>query len=272
MAEARRPHFSSTSLNMIHRCGVQYAFRYLEGIKSPPGIAMLIGKGTGMAVEQDLKHKMAEGELLTLDQVKDAARDAVNSEWLEEEPVLTKEEKEKGAATVKGETVDTCVTLAALHHNEIAPGIEPIAVEHAWRVEIPQASHDLIGFMDVLEEGRVRDLKTKAKKPSQNDMDRDLQLSTYALAHKVTRGTLPELYFDVLLKKKKPEAITLKTTRDADDLRQLIDRFLLACDVVKGGVFMPAPTDSWMCSKKWCGYWDKCSFGRKGKRTVGYGS
>ena len=48
---ANKPHLSASQLSMMARCPVQWEFRYAKGIKSPPGVALLVGKATHVSVE-----------------------------------------------------------------------------------------------------------------------------------------------------------------------------------------------------------------------------
>ena len=42
----KKPSLSDTALNMLYRCAMQYFYRYVEGLKIPPGIAQLIGRNS----------------------------------------------------------------------------------------------------------------------------------------------------------------------------------------------------------------------------------
>ena len=55
---------SPTKLGMLERCGLQYEFRYVKGLKLPPSSPLIVGSAAHRAAELDLKRKMEAGELL----------------------------------------------------------------------------------------------------------------------------------------------------------------------------------------------------------------
>ena len=61
---------SISRLNMMLRCPMQYKHRYVDGAIAPPGVALIVGKGTHRANASDLLHKMDSGSLLSIDEVK----------------------------------------------------------------------------------------------------------------------------------------------------------------------------------------------------------
>ena len=71
-------HVSASQLSMYCKCGEQYRRRYVEGEIVPPGVALVSGKSVHKAREIDLKHKMATGEDLAVEAVKESARDQVH--------------------------------------------------------------------------------------------------------------------------------------------------------------------------------------------------
>jgi hypothetical protein len=140
-------------------------------------------------------------------------------------------------------------------------------VERTFLLSIKGFDFDLAGTIDVEEATRVRDTKTFLKRPTQDSVDRSLQLSLYALAKKTVDGTNPEeLCLDVLLKQKQPKVEVFKTTRTDADYRSLLQRVELAAEQIEAGLFGPCSPDHWGCSDRFCGYWaDHCEFGRRAR-------
>src|SRR5689334_19813740 len=103
-----KPHLSVSQLGLLGRCPKAWESRYVLGLKVPPGVAAVIGKGTHKAVELDLGAKMNWGELMTASEVKDAARDGLVRAWDLEPPVIRDGDPDRGEAT------DTAVSLAML--------------------------------------------------------------------------------------------------------------------------------------------------------------
>lgn len=246
---------------MLSKCGVQFQYRYLDGIKIPPAVALVVGTAVHKGVAADLTEKIAKGTLLPEEQVKDIARDALVAEWqkgvtLDEDYSAMGEKKAEAAAT------DTAVALARLHHTQVAPGINPTHVERPWVLDITGLPIQLAGTIDVQEGLKVlRDTKTASKSPAAETADKSLQLTTYALAVKMHDGAIPEKFaLDYLVNTKTPKLVQLESKRTDQDFKHLQARIYQAHRMIETGVFQPAAVDSWICTPRFCGYWGMCEF------------
>ena len=90
--ETRKPHFSASQLRMIRGCPLQYFYRYVEGRKIPPGVAMLRGSAVHETVETNLRRKIENDELSPIEEIRDLAADSFAQRWEAEPPLLTVEE------------------------------------------------------------------------------------------------------------------------------------------------------------------------------------
>lgn len=267
VGDMSKPQLHWTQISMYTNCGEQYRRRYIEGEKIPPGIALIIGSSTHKSVEHNMKHKFETGELVSLEEVQDVARDATTNRFNEEDVRLSEEEKQKGINLVLAEAVDTTVALAGLHHGTLAPAIEPAKIESAWVMEISGYDYDLAGRIDLKEKnGTVRDVKTTGKAPSVGQADKMDQLTLYALGDWVLEGktVIPPLAVDFLVKTKIPKAITQTTTRDREDFQTLLARIEAVSLGLERGVFPPTSRDNWLCNPKWCGYFQTCRYVKRG--------
>lgn len=263
-----KPYLSNSQLNMLSRCGMQYFFRYVEGIKSPPGVQLILGKGVHSSVETNLRAKMA-GESLALEAVTQAAAEATRAEWAKEEPLLTEEDREAGAANVLGRTVDTAVALAGLHARQVAPSISPVAIEAGFTIELPGFPFDLVGYKDVEEATRVRDTKTTGKAPKEGSADESTQLTLYHM-ESAARGVSVDVQLDYLVAGTRPRYVPQASQRTTDDHIRLLRRIEVYAAQIESGVFPPTDPGNWCCSAKWCGYYEKhCPWGAKKAVTVG---
>ncbi len=260
--ESKKPYLSNTRLGMLSRCGIQYQYRYIDGIIAPPSVPMVRGIAVHDTVRADLDAKRVSGELMADEEVKDIAAEKAKATFDGMEPELTADEKESGREKTRAAVIDTAVALNSLHHSEIAPGIEPVYLERRFRIEIPSCSHDMVGVIDVQEPTKLRDTKTTGKSPGKNEAHNSLQLTVYSLGAKVIDGVEPEsLHLDYLVSTKPPKAVSLKTTRTKAHYESLLRRVEQAAKVIESGAFMPASPDHWCCSKKWCGWYDRCPWG-----------
>lgn len=260
-----KPHLSVHQISMLARCAKQWEFRYVRGMKAPPGVAATIGKGTHRAIELDLGQKMSWGMLLDTDELQTAARDATVREWERETPVVHDGDPDKGEAT------DTAVALATLHHKRRAPTIDPIALEQSFRIEVPGLPHDIEGVKDIVTPTQIIDTKTSGKRPKEDALERSIQMPAYHLAESLAGHPERTVSLDYLVKTQIPDLRTLgPMTFDASDHHRFLRRVELASKVVTSGIFQPADADkSWWCSQKWCGYWDACEFGARKAVSVG---
>jgi CRISPR/Cas system-associated exonuclease Cas4 (RecB family) len=267
----KKPQLHVSMIDQFARCGIQFQRRYgyRFGIWDreeiiPPGVALVTGIAVHKAVEDNLKNKLATGALLPTQQVQDSARDAVNGLWAE--GVLLTEEEALDSKGALGSTVDQTVALATLHHQIVAPKIEPAAIEERFVISLKNYPFDLSGKKDVREKsGCLRDTKTAAATPPQ-DAARTMQNAMYSLAEKVERGAYPDtVTLDYLIKTKTPkyEARIVKPD-DAfvQPLLRRVERVTEIIESVKAGkqALMPADPSNWACSAKYCGYARTCPF------------
>lgn len=252
---------------MLERCEIQWEFRYPKGLKIPPGVDMIRGSGVHRGVGRNLRQKIESFVDLPEDEVTDAARDHVVSAF-KGDVTMSAEERTIGARRLAGRTSDTAAAMAAEHHRTLAPTIQPTLVEHKITLKASKAlDADLVGIIDLVSEQDdqivIRDLKTSAKRKSQEDADRDEGLSTYVLLERARSGRMiGRVALDVVVETTagKIYSETLWAKRGPEDLKVLVRRFQRALEVIERGVFMPRTPDFW-CSERWCGYWGICKFG-----------
>jgi len=254
---------SISKLTMLWRCGEQYYRRYIKGEIIPPGVAIIVGSSTHKTIEVNLKNKIEKKQLLNLDIIKDLARDEVTKRF-EGEILLSEEEKSKGKEAVKGEAIDFAVSCSEAHAKELAPKIEPIAIEKTFYLDIPNNPFQISGTIDILEENKIRDTKTTSRFVK-GTADKSLQLTMYSLAEKITENKkIKKLCLDFLVKRKDgTEVITEETKRDDKDFEVLLARIENALNQLKAGIFPPTNPENWWCSEKFCGYYKTCKYVKK---------
>ncbi|MHA1573255.1 MAG: RecB family exonuclease [Alphaproteobacteria bacterium] len=264
MTQARPVYISPTQLGMYERCPAQYEKRYIEGLRYPPGIALIRGKSVHVARDVSLRHKMNSEEslLLPLEEIEALARDEVVAAFADE--VVIDEDMTFGQA--KGDTIDAAVRLARLDYNEFHTTIDPLCVEEKITVEVPGLGRDILGILDVADtDHNVHDCKTSTKTPAKDAADKSEQLSTYALLHRTRWGSLPpKVCLDALVDLKSgPKAALLESTRTMIELDALLERYYAVIQAIDKGVFPPCSQGSWVCSPRFCGYFAQCKYVRR---------
>ncbi len=241
-AEERR--YSVSQVQTYLGCPLKYRFQYIDQLpKAFRPAALAFGGSIHSAVEWFHRVRMA-GEEPALDDVLrvfEADWFAQNLDPLQFQPGETKEALEAKARAMLQ------VYMTSVN------GCRPAAVEEPFSLEIadPRTGECLgvpfRGIVDLVEDdGTLVDLKTAARATPQEDVERHLQLSTYALAVFLRTGEIPKLRLDVLLKTSKPRLDRLTTSRTVEELAwvaRLIQRTTWA---IEEGHFFPNP--SWRCS------------------------
>ena len=258
----RKPHVSPSQMDMYFRCGEQYRRRYVLGEIVPPGVALVKGGAVHRAAELNFAQKIKSREDLPLAQLTDAVSDHVGSVIAKEGLMLAPDEAARGLSAIRGELLDRAVVLAGLFHREVAPRVQPILVERFVRIELSQRSHDLLGRLDVADEtDTIRDLKTSARRKTQDDVDRSDQLTFYHAAFKQETGRRARgVALDVLLDQKTPAVQTLTTERTDLDRQVFLNRLNAMLAGIKAGSFQPAALGSWCCSPRFCGWFFTCPY------------
>ena len=249
--------YSASQLGTWTRCQMQWYYRYVEGIKSPPGVAALLGKGVDASVTANLQAKMA-GSPLSFTEAQDVARDGVASAWSEEPPRVSDDDKIQDVGTCQ----DKAIVLAGIHHARVAPIIEPVALQQEAFLEPDGYDFTMKGYLDVVEAEKIRDTKTTGKKPDPEAADRGSyadQLTLYGMM-------VPDksLHLDYLVNVQKPYQVLIEATERTElDQAKLLDKYQRMHMAVEAGIFQPTAADNWTCSQKWCGYWDRCPHGSR---------
>ncbi len=120
-------------------------------------------------------------------------------------------------------------------------------------------TYRLVGRIDLTDDQNIiRDHKILGRRPSPDDVARDGQLSTYALAKRLqTKQAERGLALDVVVKNKKPVAITIPAERSREFLLEHLNTIGHVARGIEAGVF-PRNVNGWHCSPKFCGYWSRC--------------
>ena len=165
---AEKPYLSPTSLSMFTDCGLRYFFRYVEGRKVPPGVAMVKGSAVHKGAELNFKQKKHTRKDLPRRQIVDASAADFEKRAQLEGVSLSDDEAAKGKKAVMGEALDSTVRMAELYADDVAPCYQPVLVEEKQRITVPESTHDLLAVLDLADDkDRILEIKTGAKKKPQ---------------------------------------------------------------------------------------------------------
>jgi hypothetical protein len=246
---------SPSVANTYTACGAKYFFGRILRLPDPPTGALVMGNAVHTAIGENFAQKIETKEDLPPAGVqaiyldawdKHAAGTAPNRG----RPSLPAEfrEDEKQA-----ELRDQGLALTLKYLDEAAPSIEPAAVELPVAGRI--AGVNVRGYIDLLEtSGRVRDLKTAARKPTVIGDNSRFQVATYVQLTPYASG---ELAVDTLVKTKTIGLVQLTATIDASDVASTQAMYPLVQQSIRAGHFVPNRAH-FVCSKKHCGFWRAC--------------
>ena len=253
---------SATSMDTYLRCPRQYYFRYVLGIRTPPSGAMVQGFKVHDAAERNYKHKARTRQDLPLDEQTDYFVERWQEETKKGELVYDKEKDETPASMEK-----QGILLVKEFQTQIAPKVDPLsekAVEEWFEVTLVSKSGDqylIKGKIDVTDEKNViRDLKCVSikRKPAQNDVDSDLQLSTYAFYRWLKKQPFTLVAKDAIVKSDPPQALKpVVSYRSEEMLRDHKNQIGHIAKGIAHEVF-PKNTKGWWCNSRWCNYWSRC--------------
>jgi hypothetical protein len=254
-------HLSPSSYDQFIRCPAQWALVRIEGIKIPPAIAMLVGKGMHGAAEVNFKQKIVSGVDVPIEVMKEAAATKYR-EGAEEAGVQCSREELSELPRLLGEGKDRAVRFAECMAKEAAPGIQPIAVERRITIQDPSLPIPWVGVLDVATDNALVDWKSAGKKWPEGREHRETQPTVYDALYRFEYGISPALGFGVFSDSTKAGALydyrgTTRTPGDWETLCRGADTMIR---MIQAGLFPPAVPGSWWCTPKFCGLWSICRY------------
>jgi hypothetical protein len=255
---------SPSSANTYTSCGAKYFFGRVLHLPDPPSGALILGNAVHTAIGENFAQK--------IETKRDLPPMGVRAIYLEARDKLAAgTAPNRGHASLPAEFRDDenpadlkaqGLALTLKYLDDACPSIEPAAVEYPVSGHI--AGTAVRGYIDLLESnGRIRDLKTAARKPREVSPAFRFQVSTYAqLLAGIVTG---EACVDVLVKTKTPQLVQLDPFKiDLSDMAETQAMYPLVQQSIRAGVFLPN-RQSFMCSRKYCGHWRACERQFSGK-------
>ncbi len=246
---------SASSVTTFLRCGQQWYFAYVAGVKAPPSLKAVRGIAVHKAVEVDMVQKLETGIDLRVDEMLDAYSDSWDAEtangW--------------APGDKPGPIKDAGAGLVKLYHRQVAPTIQPVAVELPIQFDIN--GQTWTGQVDLLTEEAgpgapelklvVRDTKTTARKPTGNAYL--MNMTGYALSmRQATKEVEADTVLDYLVATQKPyyHEVRMGGPITDDQIRQFAGIVSNVGQSIQAGRFVPNGLVSGACG--WCGYRDIC--------------
>jgi len=250
-------YLSATSISMYLKCPRQFEFRYVAGIKSPPGLSLVEGSSYHDAIAKNNRRLMVGKKGYNVDGLV----------GLFEE---TFAEEGRNISDWEGEDFDSVMRRSefVLARHVIAcasPDGKPkeiTAVEA--QIEFDIEGVPILGFIDL--EGKlgkdrsvtIYDYKFSNRAVPESVLRHNLQLTMYAIHGKKSNVGI--------IRNERKQTGKHEITRAKVDAtaKQMAKQTVVgvACGV-KAGAFPATSADNWWCNPKWCGYWNQCRGSRK---------
>jgi hypothetical protein len=250
---------SISKASCLLRCAKQFEYQYVLKVPRKKPVAMVVGSTMHSALAAFFSSLLPGNDPLAGDEV----FDFFASEWKASCKKDDIEWNPKGEDDVRkpDQWQDLIIRLLADYLQTQAPGIVPILVEEPFAFPLPGTHYHVTGRIDLeTADHRLVDFKFAKKAKSQNEADKDLQATAYALRYFMSdrRRSRPVTFeFHVAVDRAKPGWNPISTERDLTDVAMFYDLVRAVILQLESGVFTPNPT-SFMCGPGVCSYYDQC--------------
>jgi CRISPR/Cas system-associated exonuclease Cas4 (RecB family) len=241
---------SVSRITAYNTCSAKFAFQYIEQIKCPSRSPLLFGSSFHVSEAENYRQKIKTEQDLSVSDVCD-----IFSTQFEEgsHDVMWQPDEDKG------EIKDSGYSLIGKYHEIVTPNIQPAFVEQEFELKLKGADITFTGIMDlVTKDKKLRELKTKSRKPSAVEDNHKLQVTTYTAGYIVTNKEKPsEIWLDYAVHTKTPQIISYPVTVTDSDIRYLLSLIGAVKNGIEKGIAIPNRS-SMMCSRKYCSYCYEC--------------
>jgi hypothetical protein len=244
IADAPGDILSPSSVAKYTSCSAKYRFAKIDKLPDPSTGARCLGAAVHDAIGENLAQKIETRRDLPAAGVTAIYRQAWDTHAADTE---FRDDEDPAALKAQGEA------LALKYLDEACPEIDPAAVE----LHVVGRIGDVLvqGYVDLLEtNGRVRDFKTAARKPSEITPDYRFQVSTYVQLLPNASG---QAQVDTLTKTKAPALVSQSLTIESSDVEQTARMYPLVQQAIRAGIFLPNRSH-WSCSRANCAFWRAC--------------
>jgi hypothetical protein len=250
--------FSYSQYGAYQRCPKSYEYSYVDNIKTPPAALAFKGQVIHRGAEEAHLSIIRTNKIPEIEVIKAVVVDAFDKGKGE---VETWEEGEDA-----GKTKDSAIRLYMTYHLKALPQVHPVAAEQSFVLYLDGTP--ITGYIDLIDRESagtfagiedpgvpvVADLKVSKASWSQADIDKDAQFTLYSKATGISKVRVDNL----VTLKNGPEYKRQTAIRNPRDYEILLEHMAETITLIKKGIFPKTAIDSWVCSGRWCGYWDKC--------------
>lgn len=246
-------HLSYSSISKYLLCGKSFEFRYLKNESEPRSPGLVFGSVIHKTIYSYLKDGIHLIDAWGVHWKEEAEDGPIN--WGNDNPNDLFEYGTKMLSTKE----------VKRHIKDLVPGfiLGESALEHYVELQVPAVPVPVIGYIDMIDNQMIPyDFKTSSRSWNQQRADSELQATFYIAAlNQIGLVSLPcKFKYLVFVKNKTPKVQLIETERTVQDIWRMMELVREMWGAIQKDVFMPAP-GSWVCSEKYCGFWNQCRFG-----------
>jgi len=258
-----KTHISASQVKTFNNCEAKWYFNKILNIRVIPNGARALGISFDEALNHNFEQKVKTGLDLKPDIVVD-----VFTEQYKKVATHTDFGKEK-----KADLRETGIQLVKLYQQKASPKILPRLVQPEFTVSFEGVDWDVELRPDLItKDGIIIDNKTTTRSPMKNldgkyfpcNEDDKFQLTTYDICINNSKQVIPKTTRIIYAVKKKDPVIIevdLDPPKPTDKKywTLLVSQAKQRMNLIKEEKLSPRPNrSSYLCSRTWCGFWDKC--------------
>jgi putative RecB family exonuclease len=256
------PHLSASSINDYIDCGLLYKLGRIDKLQPEfQSDAMNFGSAIHRVLEEFYQSRMT-GDEISIKEIHESFEKHWKTIAEGNDQIHYSEGKDLETLLLEGKEL-----LTTFYHKLPDDHFRVIAIEEPFSFTLPGVPVPIIGAIDLIEEDDsgtiiVTDFKTSSRAYSNDEIDRNFQLTLYQIAAKMNgyRDREILLRFDCLIKTKKPKFEPYYTTRSEMDEKRATRKIIEVWKGISKGVFIPNDsTFNWKCRgcslKKHCDEW-----------------
>ena len=256
----KEPHLSASSIGDYIDCGLLYKLGRIDKLLPEFHSSDLeFGSAIHKVLEAYYREKL-QGNLLSVKELHTIFEKVWREVVEDQKDIRYSEGKDLKSLLLEGKELLTACYNKIQHDHQF----KVIAVEEPFSFNLEGCPVPIIGAIDLIEEDEsetlvITDWKTSGRAYSNDEVDRNFQLTLYQIAAKKNGYSDKEilLKFDCLIKTKTPKFEPYYTTRNEIDEIRAIKKIREVWDGITKGVFIPNDGSSnWKC--KGCAYKKAC--------------
>jgi CRISPR/Cas system-associated exonuclease Cas4 (RecB family) len=260
-------HISISQINTFSMCELQYYYRYIMGLKSPPKAALTIGSAVHKGTEKIYLDIADTGRYLAsvaMDVTRDHIAKDTETDWEGITPNQLKEEK--------GIAVDRATKMVKAYsgsgypdtvHQEDVEGVE-VKCDKTLKSDGCNTPPRIIGFTDLILKDRIVDFKTSGRSQSKATGGNVLQNGFYAYAFGKPQSEIHHMSCNAKGTSAKAVEFSVPMLPEETLLAMINNFWYKLMDLeISGNWMATGMTHQWACS--FCGYGrtGKCPFALK---------